>query len=98
MSKECFDKDRKFCKSSKYLDKEAMLRWRVARDGFLFILNLLKLLMSWYLGSIEAGWSESLKGFSMELHFAKNDWKLFVLLEKRKLIKPKFMRDTSEFD
>ena len=49
--------------------------------------------MSWYLGPIEASWSKSLKGFSMELHFSKNDLrlscgKIFVLLRKRKLIKP----------
>ena len=55
MSKECFNKDRKFYKSSKCLDNEAMLRWRVARDEFFFILSLLKSLMSWYLESIEAG-------------------------------------------
>ena len=47
--------DRKFCKSSKGLDIEAMLRWRVASDEFLFILSLLKSLMSWYLESIETG-------------------------------------------
>ena len=33
----------------------------------------------------------------------KNDltfssWKMFVSLEERKLLKPEFMRDTSEFD
>ena len=38
----------------------------------------------------------------MELHFVKNDLrfssgKMSVSLEKRKLLKPKFMRDTSEF-
>ena len=37
------------------------------------------------------------------LHFLKNDLrfsfgKMFVLLEKRKLLKPEFMRQTSEFD
>ena len=37
MSKERFNKDRNFCKSSKCLDNEAMLRWSVARDEFLFI-------------------------------------------------------------
>ena len=56
------NKDRKFCKSSKCLDSEAMLRWKVARKEFLFILSLLKLLMSWYMESIEKGWSKSLKG------------------------------------
>ena len=34
MLKECFNKDRKFYKSSKYLDNETVLRWRVARDQF----------------------------------------------------------------
>ena len=39
----------------------------------------------------------------MELLFVKNDGrfssgKMFVSLEKRKLLKPEFMRDTSEFD
>ena len=62
------NKDRKFCKSSSCLDSEAMLRWRVAREEFLFILSLLKLLMSWYLESIEKGLSKSLKGVSDELH------------------------------
>ena len=38
----------------------------------------------------------------MELHFVKNDLrflsgKMFVSLEKRKLLKPEFMRETSEF-
>ena len=47
--------------------------------------------MSWYLASIETGWSESLKGVSMEVHFVKNDLKFsagetFVSLEKRKLL------------
>ena len=39
----------------------------------------------------------------MELHFVKNDLrfssgKMFVPREKRKLLKPECMRDTSEFD
>ena len=39
----------------------------------------------------------------MELHFVKNDLKflsgkMFLSLEKRKLLKPEFMRDTSQFD
>ena len=55
MSKGCFNKDRKFCKSSKCLDNKAMLRWRVARDEFLFIFSILKALMSWYLESIGTG-------------------------------------------
>ena len=72
-----------------------MLRWRAARDEVLFILSLLKSLMSCYVESIETGWSESLKGVSIELNFVKNDirfssGKMFVSLEKRKLLKPKF--------
>ena len=91
MSKECFNKVKNFCRSTKCLDNEAMLRCRVPRDEFLFILSLLKSLMSRYLDSIETGWSESLKGVSKELHFLKNDLrfsfgKMFVLLEKRKLL------------
>ena len=46
ISKQCFNKDKKFYKSSKCLDNEAMLKQRVARDVFLFILSLLKSLMS----------------------------------------------------
>ena len=42
MSKECFNKDRKFCKSSKCLDNKAMLRWKLARNECLFILSLLE--------------------------------------------------------
>ena len=39
----------------------------------------------------------------MELHLVKNDvrfshGKMLVSLEKRKLLKPEFMRDTWEFD
>ena len=39
----------------------------------------------------------------MELHFVKNDLrfssgKMFVSLEKRKLLKSELMRDTSKFD
>ena len=49
------DKDRKFFKSSKCLDNEAMLKCRVARDEFLFISTLLKSLMSLHLESIETG-------------------------------------------
>ena len=76
-----------------------MLRWRVARDEVLFILSLLKSLMSCYVESIETRWSESLKRVSIELHFVKIDLrfssgKMFVSLEKRKLLKPGFMRDT----
>ena len=52
---EYFNKDRKFCKSSKCLDNETILGWRVARDELTFILSLLKSLMSWYLGSTERG-------------------------------------------
>ena len=68
------------------LNSEAMLRWRVTKDEFLFILSLLKLLIIWYLESIETRWSESLKWVSMELHFVKNDLrfssgKIFVSLE-----------------
>ena len=79
-----------------------MLRWRVARDEVLFILSLLKSLMSCYVESIETRWSESLKRVSIELHFVKIDLrfssgKMFVSLEKRKLLKPGFMRH-SEFD
>ena len=75
-----------------------MLRWRAARDEVLFILSLLKSLMSCYVESIETGWSESLKGVSIELNFVKNDirfssGKMFVSLEKRKLLKPKFMTE-----
>ena len=75
-----------------------MLRWRAARDEVLFILSLLKSLMSCYVESIETGWSESLKGVSIELNFVKNDirfssGKMFVSLEKRKLLKPKLMRE-----
>ena len=73
MSKECFKKYRKFGKSSKCLDNEAMLRWRVGGDEFLFILSLLKLLMSWSLEYIETVRSDSLKGVSVELHFVKYD-------------------------
>ena len=77
-----------------------MLRWRVARDEFLFIFSILKALMSWYLESVGTGW---LKRVSIELLFVKNhgrfsSGKMFVSLEKRKLLKPEFMRDTSEFD
>ena len=32
-----------------------MLRWRDARDELMFLLSLLKSLMSWYLESIETG-------------------------------------------
>ena len=53
MSKECFNKDREFCKSSKCLDNGTTLRQRVARDELFFILSLLKSLMSWYLASIK---------------------------------------------
>ena len=35
---ERFNKDKKFCKSSKCLDKEAILRWSVGRGIFLEIL------------------------------------------------------------
>ena len=56
--------------------------------------------MSWYLESIETGQSESLREVSMELHFVKNNLrfsseKMFVSLEKQKLLKSEFMRDTS---
>ena len=44
----------KFCKSSKFLDNEAMLRWIAARDEFLFMLSILKSLLS-----RETEWSES---------------------------------------
>ena len=102
ISKECFNKNRKFFKLSKCLDNEAMLRRKVARDEFLFILSLLKSLMSCYLESIVTGWSESLKVVSTEFHFVKNDLRfpsreMFASLEKRKLLKPEFMRNTSEF-
>ena len=73
-----------------------------ARDEFLFIMTLLKWLMSWYLESIETGLSEWLKGVSRKLHFCKKWFKfsfgeMLVSLEKRELLKPEFMRDTSEF-
>ena len=75
-----------------------MLRWRVARDEFLIILSLLKPLMSWNLESIDTGWSESLKGVSMELHFVKNDLRFSSgkICITRKT--PEVIRDTSEFD
>ena len=57
MSTEYFEKVRKWCKSSKDLNNDAMLRWRVARGEFLFILSSLKSLMWWYLKFIETGWS-----------------------------------------
>ena len=39
----------------------------------------------------------------MELHFVKNDFKIFIgenvcITRKTKILKPEFMRDTSEFD
>ena len=62
MPKECFNKDRKLCKSSKCLDNEAMKMESCKRDEFLFILSLLnsinnfmKSLISSYLESIETG-------------------------------------------
>ena len=80
-----------------------MLRWIVARDGFLFTLTLPKLLMSWYLESIQTRWSELLKAISKELHFLKTDLrllssKMLVSLEKQKPLKPKFIKGISEFD
>ena len=42
ISKECLNKDKKFCKSSKCFDSDAILRWRVAKEEFLFVLSLLK--------------------------------------------------------
>ena len=42
ISKECLNKDKKFCKSSKCFDSDAILRWRVAKEEFLFVLCLLK--------------------------------------------------------
>ena len=55
MPEECFNGDSKISKSSKCLDNKIVLRWIVARFEFLFILSLLKSLMSWYLKSIETG-------------------------------------------
>ena len=86
-SKECFNKDRKFCKSSKCFDSDTILRWRAAREEFLLILSLLKSLMSYYLESIYTGRSELLEGVSMELHSVKNKFrfssgKMLVFLEK----------------
>ena len=49
MSEECFNKDRKFSKSSKCLDSEEMLKWGIVRDEC-----LVKSLMSWcfkYIGT-----------------------------------------------
>ena len=50
--------------------------------------------------NLETGWSGSLKGVSIELQFVKNDLRfssgiMFASLEKPKLLKPEFMRDTS---
>ena len=53
--------------------------------------------MSKYLESIDTGWSESLKGVSMEIHSVKKRF-LLVSLEKRKLLKPQFIRKILEFD
>ena len=50
-----------------------VLRWRVTSDEFLFVLSLLKSLVSRHLKSIETGWLKSLKGVFMELHFVKID-------------------------
>ena len=61
----------------------------------LFILSLLKSLVSWYLESIETGWTESSKEVSMELHFVKNNLRFSY---GKIFLKPEFMRDTSEFD
>ena len=54
ISKECFSKDRKFCKSSKCLDSDTILKRGVAKEELLFILSLLKLLIQ-YLGSTDTG-------------------------------------------
>ena len=74
ISKECLNKDRKVCKSSKCYDSDAMLRWRVAKEELLFILGLLKSLIPQYLESIDTGCSELLKGVSMELHSVKSEF------------------------
>ena len=34
ISKECFSKDREFCKSSKCFNSETILRWRVEKEEF----------------------------------------------------------------
>ena len=102
ISKKCLNKDRKFCKLSKCFDSDTILRRRVAREEFLFILSLLKSLMSLYLESIDTGWSESLKGVSMELNSVKKfriwSGKMLVSLEKRKLLNPGYIRKILEFD
>ena len=54
ISKECFSKDRKFCKSSKCLDSDTILKWGVAKEELLLILSLLKLLIQ-YLESTDTG-------------------------------------------
>ena len=59
--------------------------------------------MSWYLECMNIGWLESLKGVSMDLNFLKNELrfssgKMFVALEKRKLLKPKLTKDAPESD
>ena len=102
ISKKCLNKDRKFCKLSKCFDSDTILRRKVAREEFLFILSLLKSLMSLYLESIDTGWSESLKGVYMELNSVKKfriwSGKMLVSLEKRKLLNPEYIRKILEFD
>ena len=91
ISKECIHKDRKFCKFSKCFDSDAILRWRVAKEEFLFILSLLKSLMSLYLESTDTGWSESLKGVFIELHSEKMSFDFHLenvgLFRKKEIIK-----------
>ena len=53
--------------------------------------------MSKYLESIDSGWSESLKGVSMEIHSVKKQF-LLISLEKIKLLKPQFIKEILEFD
>ena len=92
ISKERFNKDRKFCKSSKCLDSHAILVRRVAKEELLFILSLLKSLISLNLESTDTGCSESLKRISMELQSVKYEFRfssstMLVSLEEKEINK-----------
>ena len=89
MSKEYFNKDRKLCKPWKCLDNEAMLRWSVVFVYIEFIEIVDRMI-------------RFIKRSLYVVTLCKNDLRflsgnMFVSLEKRRSLKPEFMRGTSEF-
>lgn len=101
MSKEYFNKDRKFCKLSKCFESDTILNWRVAKEEIFVYIELIEIVHVIVFG-INRHWvirivKRSLYGVILSKKRCSSG-KMLVSVEKNKLLKSEFIRKISECD